>query len=208
MVDWSARIRHAVDIKIWKELQTLVLSGGKIVICKHHPRLQTQTREMQTVASCVNTFGLVMHEICWNVAFRDLNLQSESTPLLVGSMAASGLRARALRWTLFKICLHFCCCLSWIAVDLLFLILHLCVLMASSIDLGYSSYFKLLYSSYQIQNGLLKHFKCFITWTCVVYHLKCDQQGLRLSSCLQAVKWLFARVNSHLFYSWSRSLTP
>ena len=180
----------------------------KIVICKHHPHLQTQTHEMQTVASCVNTFGLVMHEICWNVAFRDSNLQSESTPLLVGSVAASGLRARALQQTLFKILLLFCYCLSWSAADLPFLIFHLHVLMASSLFLGYGSYFKLLYSSYQIQNRLFKHFKCFVTWTYMVYHLKCDQQCLRYSSWLQAVKLLLAHVNSHLVYSWSRSLSP
>lgn len=30
-MDWSAKIHHAVDIKIWKELQTLVLSGGKLL---------------------------------------------------------------------------------------------------------------------------------------------------------------------------------
>lgn len=77
----------------------------KIVICKHHPHLQTQTHEMQTVASCVNTFGLVMHEICWNVAFRDSNLQSESASLLVRSVAASGLHAQALQQTLVKILL-------------------------------------------------------------------------------------------------------
>lgn len=179
----------------------------KIVICKHHPHLQTQTHEMQTVASCVNTFGLVMHKICWNVAFRDLNLQSESTPLLVGSVAASALCARALQQTVLKILLLFCYRLSWSAADLPFLILHLHVLMTSSIYPGYSSYFKLLYSSYQIQNRLFKHFRCFVTWTCMVYHLKCDQQRLRYSSCLQAVKLLFAHANSHLFYSWSRSLT-
>lgn len=97
----------------------------KIVICKHHPHLQTQTHEMQTVASCVNIFGLVTHEICWNVAFRDLNLQSESTPLLVGSVAASDLCAWALQQTLLKILLLFCYCLSWSAADLPFLMLHL-----------------------------------------------------------------------------------
>lgn len=77
----------------------------KIVICKHHPHLQTQTHAMQTVASCVNTFGLVIHNICWNVAFRGLNLQSESTSLLVGRVAASGLCAWALQQTLLKILL-------------------------------------------------------------------------------------------------------
>lgn len=77
----------------------------KIVICKHHPHLQTQTHEMQTVASCVNTFSLAIHKICWNVALRDSNLQSESTSLLVGSVAASGLCAWVLQQTLLKILL-------------------------------------------------------------------------------------------------------
>lgn len=133
----------------------------KIVICKQHPNLQTQTHEMQTVASCVNTFGLVMHEICRNVAFKDSNLQSENTPLLVGSVAISRLRARTLQQTLFKILLLLCYCLSWRAADLPFLHLH--VLMASSMDLGYSCCFNLFYSHYQIENSFFQHFKCFVT---------------------------------------------
>lgn len=52
---------------------------------------------MQTVASRVNTFGLVIYKICWNVAFRDLNLQSQSTSLLVENVAALGLFAWALQ---------------------------------------------------------------------------------------------------------------
>lgn len=36
----------------------------KTVICKHHTCLQTQTHEMQTVASRVITFGLVIYKIC------------------------------------------------------------------------------------------------------------------------------------------------
>lgn len=109
----------------------------KIVICKQHPNLQTQTHEMQTVASCVNTFGLVMHEICWNVALKDSNLQSENTPLLVGSVAISRLRAWTLQQTFLKILL-LSYCLSWRAADLPFLHLH--VLMASSVYLGHTCF--------------------------------------------------------------------
>lgn len=166
----------------------------KIVICKHHPHLQTQTHEMQTVASCVKTFGLVMHEICWNVAFRDLNLQSESTPLLVGSVAASGLPARALQQTLFRILLLFCYCLSWRAADLPFLILHLHALMARSIYLGYGSYFKPLYSSYQIQNRLFKHFKCFVWYitlsvTSNIWHTVPDCKQLNYCLPMRTAIW-------------------
>lgn len=151
------------------------LSGGKslsantIHIIKHRPM---QCKQLQFVSvplpwPCVDLLGRSISRL-------GSSKQEPSPPSGKHSRLSSAPRRPCLKPSPFFLLLfELGCCGAAISDS------PPALLMASSMHLGHHSDFKLLYSSYQMQTRHFRHFKCFVTWTYVVYHLNCDQQSLR-----------------------------
>lgn len=173
-MDWSSRMRPAVDIKIWKELQTLAC----LVENRYLQTPSTFSNPDQCNAnSCsfVGASALAMRGCAGTQHLQTGIFKARALLSQWEEQLSQVCTSQALlkTFSLFLLLFELGCCGAAISDA------PPALLMGSSMRLGHQSVFKRLYSSYQMQTRHFRHFKCSVAWTFVVYHLNCDQQCLR-----------------------------
>lgn len=111
----------------------------KILICRHRARLQTQSRALQTAASCVSASAPAAHGICWKVARGDGDLPSRNAPLRRGAGLPRLFPHQHLRRLRLKSPPVFCCSSRQAAAALRAPVLCLCAVSARLVHLWYCS---------------------------------------------------------------------